>query len=83
MGPEMTDTKRIRLYVHRDKDSNYDVAQQLGFKVGSKAERMFLYACSEVELIVDVNMKTGETTVVGAEGKFLGEEKVTPGEVEL
>ena len=76
-------TKRVKVYVHRSKESNIDLAQELGLGVGSKAEGQLLYLGSEEELIYDIDVKTGQSKLVGAGGKYLGDESVTSGDLDL
>lgn len=77
------DTKRVKIYVHRDKESNNDLANRLGIEEGSSAEKTFSYTALEVALVYDVNTKTGESKLVGAGGRFLGDEKISDNECEV
>jgi hypothetical protein len=70
-------TRRIKVYVHRDKESNYDLARKLDCD-GPDIK----YLCSEVELIVDLDTETGHGKVVGAEGFYLGDERVSDTDIE-
>lgn len=74
--------KRVLVYVHRNKESNYEIAQKLGMKVDSEAERNVLFLGYEVELVYDIDTETGDAELVAAGGKFLGDERVSPGDVE-
>ncbi len=44
---------KVSLYLHRDKDSNYETAQGLG--LDEKAQDEFKYALYEVEFELEVN----------------------------
>lgn len=49
------------VYVHSDKESNYDTGQRLGLT--GEALDMFLFACCEVKLTLDVDPDTGLATI--------------------
>lgn len=74
------DTRRINIHLGRSKDSNWELAEKLGLSKEASSE--FSYTCVEVALTIDVNMATGESKIVGCEGKFLGDEEVTSGELD-
>lgn len=76
-------TKRVKVYFHRNKENNWDLAEKLGFEDGSEAYKNACYLGYEIEAYFDINMKTGEAKLVGAEGFFLGDEAVTSGEIEV
>lgn len=75
-------TKRIKVFFHRNKEDNWDLAEKLGFEENSSEFNALAYLGYEIETYFDVDTETGIATLVGAEGFFLGDEAVTPGEVE-
>ena len=75
--------KRVQAYVHRSKESNWPLAEKLGFEENSEAERCFNYMGYEIPILFEVDTETGEAKVIGADGKFLGDEKYTCGDVEV
>lgn len=74
-------TKRVKVYAHRSKESNFEFIERLG--LSETAEDNLKYLGYEIELIYDINIKTGEAKLVAADGFFLSDEKVTAGEVEV
>lgn len=72
--------KRVKLYVHRDKESNWDMASKLGFDEDSEAAKNFSYTAYEVALVFDVDTRTGDSKLVGADGHFLGDEAISESE---
>jgi len=63
--------KRTKMYLHSNKDDNWEKAQALGLE--GEAVRHFRYALNEVEFELDVDMTTGEIEVLSADvgGKVL------------
>lgn len=57
---------RIKMYLHSNKESNWDKAEKLGFS--EKATSNFRYALSEVVLDVDVDTETGLATIAKVDG---------------
>lgn len=53
---------RTDLYLHRSKDENHEEGTAIGLQ--GDALDMFLYACAEVKLTVDVDMATGLANIV-------------------
>lgn len=62
-------TKIIRMYLHSDKDSNYERGESLGLK--DEALHTFAYALGEVGFDVEVDMETGETTILEVDSRKL------------
>lgn len=54
----------VRIYIGSSKDSNYELAKKIGIAPGSEAERLFAHAFEKVEVIAQVDINTGEATVV-------------------
>jgi hypothetical protein len=59
-------TKRIKLYTHGDRESAYEVGKELGLE--GDTLRTFAYWGEEIEFEADVNMETGEVTLVTVDG---------------
>lgn len=59
------------IYVRTSKESNAELGRRIGLT--GKALDYFLYACLDVELIVDVDRETGHTTIVACGGQRLPE----------
>lgn len=59
------------IYVHKDKESNYDLGRKLGLT--GEALEMFCYACLEVKLTVEVDPKTGLATITHVDGRAVEE----------
>jgi hypothetical protein len=72
--------KRILLYAHTEKEDVLDKWAEIGGEQGGEAEQMAKFLGTEVELVFDVDMQTGDGVLVAANGRFLGDEEVTPGE---
>lgn len=83
MAKKHKKTKRVQVYLHRDKESNYQIVRDVGIKEDSEAERMFLYLGSEEALVYDVDVETGEGKLVGAGGLYLSDEKITIGDIDV
>lgn len=66
--------KRVRVYFHRSKESNYDLAETIGIDQESRAMDYLKYLGSEIETYFEIDMKTGKGKLIGAEGFFLGDE---------
>ena len=62
-----SETVAIKLYVHRDKDSNWSKLEEdpvlRDAELSEKAMETFVYAGYEVELDCVVNVKTGEVMI--------------------
>lgn len=58
---------RADIYLHASKESNHDKGQELGLT--GEALKMFMHACCEVKLTVDVDTATGETSIVAVDDK--------------
>ena len=58
--------KRTKLYAHVDKESNYDTGKKLG--MDEAALRTFSYWGDEIEFEADVNIETGEVTLIMIDG---------------
>jgi hypothetical protein len=56
----------VKVYVHSSKESTYDQGVKIG--LSGEALEMFKYTAYEVELLVDVNEDTGESTIVAVNG---------------
>jgi len=54
----------VRIYLHADRDANYELAKKIGIAPASEAERMFSHAFSEVEIIASVDISTGDVSIV-------------------
>jgi hypothetical protein len=55
------------IYVGRDKSSNYEEGKRLGLT--GEALEMFVYACYEVALGIDVDETTGKVTIISVDGR--------------
>lgn len=55
-----TTMKKVTMYLHGDKETNFDVAAGLGIQPGTPAEEQFKYALYEVEFELEVDTQTGE-----------------------
>ena len=75
--------KRIKVFVGRSKDSNWELAEKIGIDLNTAAVSEFSHLATEVELIVDVDTVSGRHEIVACDGKFLGDELVSSGEVEV
>lgn len=64
--------KRVRVLVHRTKESNSDLADHF-------ENQGLKYLGYETELIFEIDTVSGGARLIGAEGKFLGDES-TDGE---
>lgn len=65
--PKKSDWVKKKYYLHGDKESNGDMADELGLSEEAAAE--FKYAFYEVEFDIEVNKKTGEYHVLKMDGK--------------
>lgn len=54
--------KIIKIVLHSDKDSNFEKGEEIGLT--GEALSKFSYALYEVEFEVEVDMETGETSVI-------------------
>lgn len=64
---------RIKKYLHSDKESNWDLVEQFGHKD-------LAYTGYEVELLIEIDTKTGESQIVGCDGHFLDRDQSYAGE---
>lgn len=60
--------KLITIHLHSSKESNYDIADEIG--LSKEATNLFAYALYEVALGVEVS-ENGETKIVSVDGKGL------------
>ena len=60
---------RITAYVHSTKESMYDLGKRSGLK--GAALDMFMYACLEVKLELEVNEETGEATIIRVDDRTI------------
>ena len=58
-----------KLYLHSDKESNFDKAEELGLP--EKATSEFKYALYEVEFEVDIDEETGKCEILKVDGRDL------------
>lgn len=63
------DRKRYLSYLHSDKSSNAEKAEELG--LSEKALDNFVYSLYEVEFNMEVDVETGETWIIGIAGTKL------------
>lgn len=57
------------VYVHGSKDEMWEKGEELGLT--GDALRMFSYTATEVKLTIDVDEKTGESTIIAVDDKPL------------
>lgn len=76
-------TKRVKIYMHKDQESNFEMVEKLGLSLDSDAGDMASRIGYEVELVYDVDLSTGFAKLVAAEGKYLGDEDVTTGDIDV
>ena len=57
--------KVIKMYLHSDKEDNWDLAQELGISEEAYREH-FKYTLYEVECEVEVDTETGESKLLSA-----------------
>jgi hypothetical protein len=62
--------KVIEMYLARSKDTNWELAQELG--LSETASENFAYALYEVKLGVELGTETGDTKIVAVDGRTLG-----------
>jgi len=60
-------SKTIALYLHANKEMNWDVGKKAGLT--GDALRTFLFAGDEHEIIYVVNMTTGAATAISIDGR--------------
>jgi len=65
----MSDKKVIKMYLHSNKESNYDKGEEAG--LSEKALENFIYALYEVEFDVEVDTKTGYARIIAVDGHNL------------
>jgi hypothetical protein len=58
---------KATIYLQSDRISNYNLGQKIGLT--REALEMFSFACYEVEIVVEVNVETGECVIVSVDGK--------------
>lgn len=66
----------IKYYLHSDKESNYQYAEELG--LDEEASDNFKYFAYEVELEVEVDRETGDAVVLTLDGRKLEPPKEEP-----
>ena len=59
------------IYFHRDKETNFDIQEELG--MNDKAMETFMYTGSEIGVLIEVNKETGEAWATHLEGVELKE----------
>lgn len=57
-----------KAYLHSNKESNYDKAEEFGLDDNKEFMDNFIYSLYEVELNMEVDVKTGETQILGIAG---------------
>jgi hypothetical protein len=60
---------KAKIYLHASKESNYDTGKKL--RLSKQALEQFRYACHEVEIELEVDRKTGESKIIGVDGRKL------------
>lgn len=58
--------KKIKYYMHSNKDSNYELASDYG--LSGIAKENFMHAMYEVEFDLKLDMTTGEVEIIGVDG---------------
>ena len=66
---------RFKKYLHSDKESNDDIVEHF-------QDENLKYVGYEVEVVYEYDTETKAFKVVGAEGHFLSDEKITESELE-
>ena len=64
----LKDKLTYKAYLHSDKESNYDKAEEFGLDDNKEFMDNFIYSLYEVELNMEVDIETGETWFLGIEG---------------
>jgi hypothetical protein len=59
-------TKRVKLYAHVDKESNYDKGRELG--LDEAAMRNFAYWGGEIEFDAEIDVETGKVRLLAVDG---------------
>lgn len=67
-------SKSVTVYVHGSKDNMIEAGIKLGLT--GKALDMFKYACSEVKVQLQVDMKTGEAIITKVDDRRVEQAKV-------
>lgn len=62
---------RTEVYVHASKDTMAGKGRELG--LSEEAFGLFVYACYEVELTLDVDEATGKSRIVAVDGREVAE----------
>jgi hypothetical protein len=60
---------KVDIYLHSDKDQMCAKGMTLGLR--GESLTMFLYACLEVKLTLNVDMKTGKAIIIAVDDKRL------------
>jgi hypothetical protein len=63
--------KVIHTYLHSDKDTNSDLAREMG--MGEDESSRFRYDLHEVEFTLEVDLETGNYRILRVDGKELKE----------
>lgn len=75
-------TKIIKVYLHRSKEDNRDLGHMFCFPEDSPQENKLAYMGYQVEAYFQINLLTGESKLIGADGFFLSEEAVTSHDID-
>lgn len=59
---------RTDIYVHRDKDANWELAEKLG--MSEDASRNFSYTCLELKVTIEVDLETGNSEIIAVNDKL-------------
>jgi hypothetical protein len=59
---------RATIYLHSNKESNWTLGEKLGLT--GEALRLFMYACTEVAVEIEVS-QDGSATIVAVDGRSL------------
>ncbi len=63
----------IKAYVHGSKESMRDAGEQAG--LSEKALGMFVFACSEIEVLLDVDEQTGKARIIKVDNRLVTDEQ--------
>jgi hypothetical protein len=69
--PVRTLSNKTFVYLHSSKETMYDKGEALG--LSEKALEKFIYTCSEVKIGLEVNLETGEATIISCDNRRLGD----------
>jgi len=64
---------QTKVYVHGSKESMREHGREIGLT--GEALNMFAYTGYEIELTVDVNEQTGESTIIAVDGRMVAASK--------